>query len=55
MLSQLSEEGAGSKKKSNTGEDTAARGAKGALLTGGAAAVAILSVAVGVALALRKK
>lgn len=60
---QLSEEGAGSRKKSHPGEATAARGAKAALpaegkavlLFGGAAAVAILAVAVGVALALRKK
>ncbi|XP_059114490.1 bcl-2-like protein 13 isoform X1 [Peromyscus eremicus] len=60
---QLSTEGAGSRKESHTGEATAARAAKGAvgaegkavLLFGGAAAVAILAVAVGVALALRKK
>ncbi|XP_034367799.1 bcl-2-like protein 13 isoform X2 [Arvicanthis niloticus] len=60
---QLSEEGAGSRKKSHTGEATAARGTKSGLpaegkavlLFGGAAAVAILAVAVGVALALRKK
>ncbi|XP_036038107.1 bcl-2-like protein 13 isoform X2 [Onychomys torridus] len=60
---QLSAEGAGSRKESQTGEATAAGGAQGAmgaegkavLLLGGAAAVAILAVAVGVALALRKK
>ncbi|XP_028616959.1 bcl-2-like protein 13 isoform X1 [Grammomys surdaster] len=60
---QLSEEGAGSRKKSHTGEAIAARGTKSGLpaegkavlLFGGAAAVAILAVAVGVALALRKK
>ncbi|XP_052030715.1 bcl-2-like protein 13 isoform X3 [Apodemus sylvaticus] len=60
---QLSEEGAGSRKKSHTGEAAAVRGArsglpaegKAVLLFGGAAAVAILAVAVGVALALRKK
>lgn len=59
----LSEEEAGSRKKSHAGEPTAAAGAKGALATegkavllfGGAAAVAILAVAVGVALALRRK
>lgn len=60
---QPSEEGAGSRKKSHTGEAAAVRGArsglpaegKAVLLFGGAAAVAILAVAVGVALALRKK
>ncbi|KAL6043280.1 hypothetical protein STEG23_022067, partial [Scotinomys teguina] len=60
---QLSAEGAGSREESRIGEATAAGGAKGAmgtegkavLLFGGAAAVAILAVAVGVALALRKK
>ncbi|XP_027285120.1 bcl-2-like protein 13 isoform X2 [Cricetulus griseus] len=60
---QLSAEGAGSRKESHTGEPTTAGAAKGAmpsegkavLLFGGAAAVAILAVAVGVALALRKK
>ncbi|XP_006991648.2 bcl-2-like protein 13 isoform X1 [Peromyscus maniculatus bairdii] len=60
---QLSAEGAGSGKESHTGEATAAGAARGAvgaegkavLLFGGAAAVAILAVAVGVALALRKK
>ncbi|XP_040595275.1 bcl-2-like protein 13 isoform X2 [Mesocricetus auratus] len=59
----LSAEGAGSRRESRAGEPTAAGGAKGAvasegkavLLFGGAAAVAILAVAVGVALALRKK
>lgn len=60
---QLSEERAGSRKKSHTGEAAAVRGAKSGLpaegkavlLFGGAAAVAILAVAVGVALALRRK
>lgn len=60
---QPSEEGAGSRKKSHTGEATVVRGAKSSLpaqgkavlLFGGAAAVAVLAVAVGVALALRKK
>lgn len=60
---QLSAEGAGGRKESHTGEATAAGVAKSAmpiegkavLLFGGAAAVAILAVAVGVALALRKK
>lgn len=60
---QLSEERSGKRKKSHTGEAIAARGAKSGLpaegkavlLFGGAAAVALLAVAVGVALALRKK
>nr|XP_048300301.1 bcl-2-like protein 13 [Myodes glareolus] len=60
---QLSAEGTGGRKESHTGETTAAGVAKSAmpiegkavLLFGGAAAVAILAVAVGVALALRKK
>lgn len=60
---QLSEERSGRRKKSHTGEAIAARGAKSGLpaegkavlLFGGAAAVALLAVAVGVALALRKK
>ncbi|CAH7185934.1 bcl-2-like protein 13 [Phodopus roborovskii] len=61
---QLSAEGPRSRRESHTGEASTAGGAakrappsegKAVLLFGGAAAVAILAVAVGVALALRKK